>query len=169
MPPLPQGPLVLACRLIYDILRGPMLSGNDNSSTSNFMQRHSCTASHLQTRMPQEDETCFLLQRNKPSQAYERVPCNDLNHIATKEPKATSVRHRGGPSQLKEQADREVNLSAMLMRSREHSRGLNTNCKDEKEVCLGRKGKAMWSSLEALKRSSQTPGMLASAKDDNNS
>lgn len=32
-------------------------------------------------------------------------------------------RHRGGPSQLKEQADRGVNLSPMLMRSRETFKG----------------------------------------------
>lgn len=44
---------------------------------------------------------------------------------------------------MKEQADKGVNLAPMLMCSREHLRGLNTNCKDEKEVCLGRKGKAL--------------------------
>ncbi|KAG8006919.1 hypothetical protein GBF38_022988 [Nibea albiflora] len=88
--------------------------------------------------MPHE-EICFLLQRNKPSLACEKTPCKDCNCVFTKEPKAAIVWHRGGPSQLKVQADRGVNLSPMLMRSREHSRGLNTNCKDEKGVCLGRK------------------------------
>ena len=142
-PPLvPRGSRVPVCRLIYDILRGPRLSGTDYS-VSYFMHRHSCTSSHLQTRMPHEDEICFLLQKNKPSLACERTSCKDRNGVFTKEPKAVIVRHRGGPSQLKEQADRGVNLSPMLMRSREHSRGLNTNCKDEKEVCLGRKGKAL--------------------------
>lgn len=164
----PRGPRVPVCRLIYDILRGPPLSGN-NYSISDFMHRHSHTASHLLTRMPHEDGICFLLQKNKISLVCERTPCKDRDCVFTKEPNAAIVRHRGGPPQLKEQADRGVNLSQMLMRSREHSRGLNTNCKDEKEVCLGRKGKALWSSLEALNRSSQSPGMLAGEKDGNNS
>lgn len=141
-PPVPRGPHVPVCRLIYDILRGPSLSGND-CSISNFMHRHSCTASHLQTRMPHEDEICFLLQKNGTSLAFERTPCEPCNCVFTKEPKAAIVHHRGGPSQLNEEADRGVDLSSMLMRSREHSRGPNTNCKDEKEVCLGRKGKAL--------------------------
>lgn len=141
-PPVPWGLLVPVCHLIYDILRGPVLSGNDYSFC-NFMHRHSHSASHLQTWMPHEDEISFLLQENKTSLAAERTDCKDCNCIFTKEPKAAIVRHRGGPSQLKEQADREVNLSPMLMRSREYSRGLNTNCNDEKEVCLGRKGKAL--------------------------
>lgn len=120
-PPVPWGPHVPVCSLIYDILRGPRLSGNDYS-ISYFMHRHSCTTSHLQTRMPHE-EICFLLQKNKPSLACEKTPCKDCNCIFTKEPKAAIVWHRGGPSHLKVQADRGVNLSPMLMRSREHSRG----------------------------------------------
>lgn len=56
----------------------------------------------------------------------------------------------------------------MLMHTREHSRGQNTNSKDEKKVYLGRKGMALSSSLEALNRSSQTPGMLVWEKDANN-
>lgn len=134
-PPLPWGSHVPVCRLIYDILRGLLVSGND-CNTSNFMHRHSCTASHLQTQMPHEDEICFLLQKNKTSLDAERTPYKDCNCVFTKEPKAAIVHHRGDPSQLKEQADRGVHLSPMLMCSREHSRGLNTNCKDEKDVCL---------------------------------
>lgn len=56
----------------------------------------------------------------------------------------------------------------MLMHTREHSRGQNTNSKDEKKVHLGRKGMALSSSLEALNRFSQTPGMLVWEKDANN-
>ncbi|KAJ4932430.1 hypothetical protein JOQ06_010852, partial [Pogonophryne albipinna] len=58
-------------------------------------------------------------------------PCKHCNSVFTEEPKAAAVCHRRGPSQLKERADR-VNLSPMLMRSREHSRGLNTNRKMRK-------------------------------------
>lgn len=136
-PPVPWRSHVPVCRLIYDILRGPPLSGND-CNTSKFMHRHSCTASHLQTQMPHEDEICFLLQKNKTSLNAERTPYKDCNCVFTKEPKAAIVHH---PSQLKEEADRRVHLSPMLMCSRQHSRGLNTNCKDEKEICLGGKVK----------------------------
>lgn len=165
---IPRGHHVPVCRLIYDILRGPLLSGN-KCRISNFMHRHSRTVSHLQTLLPHEDEICFLLQKNKTSRACVRTPCKDCNYVFTREPKVAVMRHRGGPSQLKKQPDRGVNLSPMLMRSLEHSRGLNSNCKDEKEVCLGRKGKALWSSLEALNISLQNPCMLAGEKDGNNS
>lgn len=106
-------------------------------------------------------------QTNKPSLACKTPPDKDCDCIFTREPKELCA--MGGPSQLKEQADRRVNLAQILMCSREHSRGLNTNCDDEEEVCLGRKGEALWSSLETLNRSSQTPGMLAGEKNGNNS
>lgn len=164
---LPGEKHVHLCHLIYDILRGSPLSGNDYSM-SNFIQRHCCTATHLQTRIPHEEEICFQLQKNKTSLDAEMTPCKDCDCIFTKEPKAAIVRHRGGPSQLKEWADWRVNLSPMLMHTREHSRGQNTNSKDEKKVHLGRKGMALSSSLEALNRSSQTPGMLVWEKVANN-
>lgn len=43
---------------------------------------------------------------------------------------------------MKEQANRGVNLSPMLMRRRKHSRGLNTNCKMRKRSVWGGKVKA---------------------------
>lgn len=109
---LPGEKHVHLCHLIYDILKGSPLSGNDYSM-SNFIQRHCCTATHLQTRIPHEEEICFQLQKNKTSLDAEMTPCKDCTF--TKEPKAAIVRHRGGPSQLKERADWRVNLSPMLM------------------------------------------------------
>lgn len=86
-PPVPRGPPALPApprRLIYDILRGPQLSGSD-CITSYFMHRHSCSASHLQTQMPHEEEICFLLQKNKPSLVRERTPAKTATASSLKD------------------------------------------------------------------------------------
>ncbi|CAB1440123.1 unnamed protein product [Pleuronectes platessa] len=85
---------------IETAVRGPTLAGND-CSISNFMHRHSLTASHLETLMPHEDEIGFLLYKNKTSLDDEWLPCKDCNCVSTKEPRAAIERHRGSPSQLK--------------------------------------------------------------------
>lgn len=68
-----RGLVCLYVALIYNILRGPRLQGNDYS-VSYFMHRHICTTTHLRARMPREDEICVLFQTNKPSLASERTP-----------------------------------------------------------------------------------------------
>lgn len=119
-PPVPRGPPALPApprRLIYDILRGPRLSGSDCITSYFYAQAQLQCQSFANTDAPRGRDLLPTSEEQALSGPRED-PRKDRYCVFTKGPKAAIVRHRGGPSQLKEQADRGVNLSPMLMRSR---------------------------------------------------